>query len=150
MDFFLNECPSLCLVISFDLKSILIYLLYIKIIYTCLLLVSVFLDYFFFMLLPWGSVYLWCLFLMVMCVSWMHNKNGSCFLIQSVSLYLFIGGVEMRSLILRFTNKQCLSISLILTLLSILVRLNYCSENDLNIQCIKKFFMIYSAIAQNK
>lgn len=54
-----------------------------------------------------------CLSLMLRYVSWMQQKGGSCFHVQSISLYLFIG--ETRPpLLLRIFSEQCLLICIIL------------------------------------
>jgi hypothetical protein len=47
----------------------------------------------------------WCLSLMLKCVSWMKQNDGSCFLFQSVNVNLF--SVELRPLILRSVSCQC-------------------------------------------
>lgn len=55
-------------------------------------------------LLLWGRIAP----LMLGCVSWVLQKNGSCFGIHSVSLCLFIW--TLRQLMLRDINEQCLLI----------------------------------------
>lgn len=51
-----------------------------------------------------------CLSLMVSYVSWMQNKYESCFLIWLGSLCLSMG--ELRSLVLRSIDEQCLLLPL--------------------------------------
>lgn len=36
----------------------------------------------------------WCLFLMSSCIYWKQQKDGPCFLVNAVSMYLFIGEIE--------------------------------------------------------
>lgn len=55
----------------------------------------------------------WCLALIrLRCVPWIHQKDGSCFLIQSINLCFFIE--ELCPLVLRIITEQCLLIPVIL------------------------------------
>lgn len=67
-----------------------------------------FLGIHFFILLLWNNVNLFD----VKYFSWMQQTDRFRFLIQSVNLCLFIG--DLRPLIFRITNEQCLLISIIL------------------------------------